>query len=79
MKRICPSLNCAAPENIIRDGSFRRKDDSKIIQRYRCRGYGLRFSSASMSDFNRQKRLSAVLLNVNPKTVAEFLLLPIIH
>jgi transposase-like protein len=56
MKRICPSLNCAAPEHVIRDGSFRRIDDSKIIQRYRCRGCGLRFSSATLSDFYRQKR-----------------------
>jgi hypothetical protein len=29
MKRICRSLNYAAPENIIRDGSFWRKEDSK--------------------------------------------------
>ena len=56
MKRICPSLNCAASEHVILDGSFRRIDDSKIIQRYRCRGCGLRFSSATLSDFYRQKR-----------------------
>lgn len=56
MKRICPSLNCAAPEFIIKDGSFRRKDDSKTIQRFRCRACGLRFSSATLSDFYRLKR-----------------------
>jgi len=56
MKRICPSLNCAAPETVIRDGYFRRKDDSKMIQRFRCRGCGRRFSSATLSENYRQKR-----------------------
>jgi transposase-like protein len=88
MKKTCPNLNCAAPEYVIRDGSFRRKDDSKIIQRFRCRSCGLRFSSATLSDFYHHKRrrihaplisfLSsgmslrrcALLLKVNPKTVA---------
>lgn len=56
MKRICPNLNCAAAEFVIRDGFFRRIDDSKTIQRFRCKGCGLRFSSATLSDFYRQKR-----------------------
>lgn len=56
MKRICINLNCAAPEFVIRDGSFYRKDDSKFIQRYRCKTCRLRFSSATLSDTFRQKR-----------------------
>jgi transposase-like protein len=56
MKRICPNLHCAFPQNIIRDGTFRRQDDSKMIQRYRCKSCRLRFSSATLSDAYRQKR-----------------------
>ena len=56
MKRICPNLHCAFPENIIRDGTFRRQDDSKIIQRFRCKSCRLRFSSATLSDAYKQKR-----------------------
>lgn len=56
MKRICINLNCAAPESVIRDGAFFRKDDSKWIQRFRCKKCGSRFSSATLSDTYRQKR-----------------------
>ena len=56
MKKICPNLHCAFPENIIRDGRFRRKDDSKKIQRYRCKNCRLRFSSATLTDTYRQKK-----------------------
>jgi transposase-like protein len=56
MKRNCPNFKCAFPENIIRDGKFRRKEDSKMIQRFRCRGCGARFSHATFSDAYRQKK-----------------------
>ena len=56
MKRTCPSLVCASPESVIRFGTFRRKEDSKIIQRFRCKSCGLRFSSATFSDAYRQKK-----------------------
>lgn len=56
MKRICPNQTCAAPENIIRDGSFRRKDDSKIVQRFRCKTCRTRFSLATFSEACKQKR-----------------------
>lgn len=56
MKKICPNLHCAFPENFVRDGTFRRKEDSKMIQRYRCKSCRLRFSSATLTDTYRQKR-----------------------
>lgn len=56
MKKICPNSSCAFPKKIIRDGSFRRKEDSKIIQRYRCKTCGTRFSNATFSEAYCQKR-----------------------
>src|SRR5689334_19913307 len=57
MSKICPNLHCAFPQNIIRDGTFRRKDDSKIIQRFRCKNCRCRFSNATLSDtFGQKKR-----------------------
>jgi transposase-like protein len=88
MKRTCPNPSCASPEFVIRDGHFCRKEDSKMIQRFRCKICGTRFSSATFSECYRQKRRrinrpllnllssgtsmkrSAVLLGVDPKTVA---------
>lgn len=57
MKRNCPNAFCASPDYIIRDGQFWRRDDSKWIQRFRCRGCGLRFSAATFSEaYNQKKR-----------------------
>lgn len=56
MKKTCPNPHCAFPEFIIRDGTFRRKDDSKLIQRYRCKSCGRRFSNATFSVFYGQKK-----------------------
>jgi transposase-like protein len=56
MKKSCSNLGCALPEDFIKDGSFRRKDDSKLIQRYRCKNCGTRFSSSTFTDTFWQKR-----------------------
>jgi len=56
MKKNCPNLNCAAPDSCFKDGFYRRKDDAKFIQRYRCNGCGLRFSSATLTETFGQKR-----------------------
>lgn len=56
MKRKCPNPYCACPEMIIRDGTFRRHEDSKIIQRFRCKSCSTRFSSATLSASYRQKK-----------------------
>lgn len=66
MNRICPNPLCAFPKLIIKDGSFRRKDDSKTIQRYRCKFCRMRFSSATFSETYKQKkrRVNTPLLNL---------------
>ena len=56
MKRTCPNSTCASPDFVIRDGTFRRSEDSKNIQRFRCKACHVRFSSATFSDYFRQKR-----------------------
>ena len=56
MRRICPNPNCACPIFVIKDGKFKRKDDSKIIQRYRCKTCLARFSSATFSFAYRHKK-----------------------
>jgi len=56
MKRTCPNKTCASPDFIIRDGTFRRIEDAKNIQRFRCKNCGRRFSAASFSQNYWQKR-----------------------
>lgn len=56
MKTNCPTPNCACPTNILKDGHFYRREDSKLIQRYRCKSCGVRFSSATMAPTYRQKK-----------------------
>ena len=55
MKRKCPVLTCKSPR-INRDGVYRRKDDSRFIQRFRCKECGKRFSSATTTLEYRQKK-----------------------
>ena len=56
MNRSCPNQLCAFPFLTIRDGTFRRADDSKIIQRFRCKTCGKRFSHSTFSDSYQQKK-----------------------
>jgi len=56
MNRTCPNFSCASPESVIRHGKFRRKEDSKTIQRFKCKSCGIRFSAATFSANYRQKR-----------------------
>lgn len=56
MNKLCPNASCACPDFIIRDGSFWRREDSKLIQRYRCKACGTRFSSATFATTYRQKK-----------------------
>lgn len=66
MKTTCLNPHCACPANIIRDGQFYRLEDSKFIQRYRCKSCGLRFSSATLTPTYRQKkrRINSPLLKL---------------
>lgn len=56
MNKSCPNPSCAFPSFFIRDGKFRRKEDSKMIQRFRCKACKTRFSSATFTDSYRQKK-----------------------
>lgn len=56
MKYTCPNHLNGCPGNIIRDGYFKRQEDSKLIQRLRCRSCGARFSLATNTPTYRQKK-----------------------
>jgi len=66
MNKICPNPNCACPGFIIRDGTFYRRDDSKLIQRYRCKTCGTRFSNSTFTSTFKQKkrRINSPLLKL---------------
>lgn len=66
MSAKCPSESCpAGPESgqIVRKGFYRRKSDSKRIQRFQCRSCGKRFSSATnkMCYGQNKRRLNALI------------------
>lgn len=56
MNITCPNPTCAAPALTIKDGKFRRKDDGKTIQRFRCKSCAQRFSRSTLSLLYRQKK-----------------------
>lgn len=66
MKRLCPNPICACPDFIIKDGTFKRWEDSKTIQRFRCKNCGTRFSNATFTPTYRQKkrRINSPLLKL---------------
>ena len=66
MKTTCPNSLCACPYFIVKDGSFYRREDSKMIQRFRCKSCGTRFSNATFTETYRQKkrRVNAPLLKL---------------
>lgn len=56
MKRNCPLNNCQSP-NIFKNGYYIRANDSRKIQRYRCKTCGRHFSSATGTlEFGQKKR-----------------------
>ena len=73
MNRTCPNQLCAFPFLTIRDGTFRRAEDSKTIQRFRCKTCGRRFSHATFSESYRQKkrRINHPLLNLLASGVSQ--------
>lgn len=66
MNKQCPNPSCAFPSDFIRDGQFRRKDDAKFIQRFRCKTCGTRFSNATFSDayYQKKRRINYPLLKL---------------
>jgi transposase-like protein len=73
----CP--RCAAPRgSIVRDGFYHRADDSKSIQRMKCKECGKKFSAATFKPTYRQKkrRINSTVRfcfasNMCPRDIAE--------
>jgi len=59
MKRGCPNLDCKfykKSDHVCGDGRYWRKNDSRVIKRFRCNYCKKRFSSATFSDAKGQKK-----------------------
>jgi len=60
MKRNCPNSTCQNYQNsefIIKAGTFKRKDDSRVIQRFKCKICNTRFStSTGKLEYRQNKR-----------------------
>ena len=56
MNRECPNIPCRAKNMSVRSGRFKRKSDSKWIQRYRCKACGKHYSAATFSDYYGQNK-----------------------
>lgn len=59
MNKKCPNIHCQfhlKSTSIVKDGKFKRKDDSKMIQRYRCKFCKTRFSNSTFSITKNQKK-----------------------
>jgi len=73
----CP--RCAAPRSfLVRDGFYHRADDSKLIQRYKCKQCAKKFSAATFKPTYRQRkrRINSILRfcfasNMCPRDIAE--------
>lgn len=56
MKVICPNKSCINREIIIKDGTFFRADDSRKVQRFKCKSCSSRFSKATFCDLYRHRK-----------------------
>lgn len=56
MKPNCPNPHCKIKVFTIKDGTFKRANDSRLIQRFKCKNCGKRFSSATFSLAKNQKK-----------------------
>lgn len=61
MKMNCPNKSCFNPNDYIKDGSFKRAWDSRLIQRFRCKSCRIRFSSATHKLEHYQKKNGLIL------------------
>lgn len=65
----CPKPNCLNvnnPSKITKDGSFKRACDSRVIQRFKCKKCGSRFSSAtfSLEKYQKKRRVNPILFRL---------------
>lgn len=62
----CPNKTCIyflKNDSVVKDGFYRRADDSRILQRYRCKCCGKKFSAATFSlERNQKKRRNNFLI-----------------
>ena len=62
MKRNCPKPSCQSL-NIVKDGTFYRANDSRKIQRFKCKSCGAKFSASTGTlEFGQNKRRVNYLL-----------------
>lgn len=62
MKRNCPERTCNS-DQIVKNGSFKRSNDSRVIQRFKCKSCGKNFSSSTGTlEFGQKKRRINYLL-----------------
>ena len=52
----CQCPKCSSCESIVRDGFYFRRDDSRKIQRFKCKNCSHKFSNASFSPAYKQKK-----------------------
>lgn len=71
MNPTCQHPAKVCPGTVIRDGHFRRAEDAKFVQRYRCTLCGHRFSAATLHPTYRQKkrRLNAPIARLLASTI----------
>jgi len=66
MKRECPNKGCKSKIGSVKFGRFKRKSDSKWVQRYKCQACGKYYSSATFSAYYKQnkRRINPLVLKL---------------
>lgn len=65
----CPNNQCLFYQKtnfVIKDGTFRRRSDSRTLQRFRCKHCGKRFSSETLKDeyYQKKRRINHTLFKL---------------
>lgn len=72
----CPNKACENYQDtngVIRDGKFKRRNDSRIIQRYKCKNCGVRFSNAtfSLAAYQKKRRINKMVEHLLSSSVSK--------
>jgi transposase-like protein len=64
MKYNCPNNQCKKSEKIIKNGRFKRKSDSRYVQKYKCKNCGKQFSKATftLEKYQKKRRINLKVL-----------------
>jgi transposase-like protein len=67
------SISCSSVHSVIRKGFFRRKSDSRWIQRFACKACGTRFSRSTLSPryYQKVRRINAPLARLLVSEVSQ--------